>query len=129
MMNIAEMIEALAEDLKSYASTQAIFGEPMELQGNSVVPVCKMSVGYGGGGGEGSDESGKGSGSGGGAGGGVKIEPAALIVAREGEVSVVASGKKESKFDSLIELIPEAVEKIANKAKEKKKEKEEGSEE
>ncbi len=125
-MKISEMIESLAEDLKSYASTDAIFGEPMQLKESTIVPVCKMSVGYGGGGGEGRDEEDSSVGSGGGAGGGVKIEPAALIVESKGDVSVVAIGEKGSKFDSIIELIPEAVEKIAESAKgRKKKEKEE----
>lgn len=119
-MFIAEMIEKLADDLKSYASTEAIFGEPMELQGTTVVPVCKMSVGYGGGGGSGEDQSGEEKGSGGGAGGGVKIEPAALIVAKEGEVSVVAISGKGTKFDSLIEMIPKTVEKFTEKKEDKK---------
>jgi len=114
-MKIDEMIEQLAEDLKSYASTSSIFGEPMELNGATVVPVSKMSVGYGGGGGEGEEGSSGDKGGGGGAGGGVKIEPAALIIAKDGEVSVVSIKAKESKFDSLIEMIPEAVEKFSKK--------------
>ena len=114
-MKIEEMIEQLAEDLKSYASTSSIFGEPIELNGATVIPVSKMSVGYGGGGGEGEEGSSGDKGGGGGAGGGVKIEPAALIIAKDGEVSVVSIKAKESKFDSLIEMIPEAVEKLSRK--------------
>ena len=113
-MSISEMVQKLADDLQNYASTEAIFGEPIKLNKATVVPVCKMSVGYGGGGGTG-EESGEAKGSGGGVGGGVKIEPAALIVENEGEVSVVSIKNEVSKFDSLIEMIPEAVEKITNK--------------
>ena len=118
-MEIAGMIEQLADDLKSYASTSSIFGEPIELHGATVIPVSKMSVGYGGGGGEGEEGSSGDKGGGGGAGGGVKIEPAALIIAKDGEVSVVSIKAKESKFDSLIEMIPEAVEKFSKKQCEK----------
>jgi uncharacterized spore protein YtfJ len=114
-MKVDEMIEQLADDLKSYASTSSIFGEPREIQGATVIPVSKMSVGYGGGGGEGEEGSSGDKGGGGGAGGGVKIEPAALIIAKDGEVSVVSIKAKESKFDSLIEMIPEAVEKFSKK--------------
>lgn len=121
-MKITEMIEQLADDLKSYASTSSIFGEPMELNGATVIPVSKMSVGYGGGGGEGEEGSSGDKGGGGGAGGGVKIEPAALIIAKDGEVSVVSIKAKESKFDSLIEMIPEAVEKLSKKQCEKEEE-------
>ncbi len=117
-MEIAEMVEQLADDLKSYASTSSIFGEPIELQGATVIPVSKMSVGYGGGGGEG-EEGSSGDKGVGGAGGGVKIEPAALIIARNEEVSVVSIKDEKSKVGSLIEMIPEAVEKISEKQSEK----------
>jgi len=128
-MKVTEMIEQLAEDLKSYASTSSIFGEPMELNGATVIPVSKMSVGYGGGGGEGEEGSSGDKGGGGGAGGGVKIEPAALIIANKGDVSVVSIKAKESKFDSLIEMIPEAVEKISEKESETKEEEAETTDE
>lgn len=111
-MNINEMVEQLAEDLKHYASTDAIFGDPIELEGVTVVPVSRMSVGYGGGGGEGEDGSDGDKASGGGAGGGVKIEPTALIIASEGEASVVQIKNKESTLENLVEKIPETVEKI-----------------
>lgn len=128
-MKVDEMIEQLADDLKSYASTNSIFGEPIELQGTTVIPVSKMSVGYGGGGGEGEEGSSGDKGGGGGAGGGVKIEPAALIIARDGEVSVVSIKGKESKLDSLIEMIPEAVEKLSKKCVEEDEEETETTEE
>jgi len=123
-MEITEMIEQLADDLKSYASTSSIFGEPIEIQGATVIPVSKMSVGYGGGGGEGEEASSGDKGGGGGAGGGVKIEPAALIIAQDGEVSVVPIKAKDSKFDSLLGMIPEAVEKFSKKKDKKGKENE-----
>lgn len=113
-MNINEMVEQLAQDLKNYASTDAIFGDPIELEGVTIVPVSKMSVGYGGGGGEGEEGSGE-RGSGGGAGGGVKIEPTALIIARQGDVSVVQIKSKESTLESLMEKIPETVDKITQR--------------
>ena len=128
-MEIAEMIKQLADDLKSYASTSSIFGKPMELNGATVIPVSKMSVGYGGGGGEGEEGSSGDKGGGGGADGGVKIEPAALIIANKGDVSVVSIKAKESKFDSLIEMIPEAVEKFSKKQSEKEEEEDETAEE
>ncbi|MFW6104421.1 MAG: GerW family sporulation protein [Candidatus Bipolaricaulota bacterium] len=120
-MSIAEMIEQLAGDLKNYATTESIFGEPMEIQGATIVPVCRMSVGYGGGGGEGEEGSDGDKGSAGGAGGGVSIEPAALIVAKDGEVSVVAIKNRESKLDTLIETIPKTIEKLT-----REKDKDEG---
>ena len=122
-MIVQDVLRQLAEDMKQFAKTETIFGEPIEIQGNTVIPVCKMSIGYGGGGGEGegTDEKKRGGkASGAGAGAGVKIEPAALIIAKEGEISVVGIRAKGSKLEALLEMIPEAIEKLkARKAKKK----------
>ena len=127
-MIVQDVLRQLAEDMKQFAKTETIFGEPIEIQGSTVIPVCKMSIGYGGGGGEGegTDEKKRGGkGTGAGAGAGVKIEPAALIIAKEGEISVVGIRAKGSKLETLLEMIPETIEKL--KAK-KTKAKEAGEE-
>ena len=117
-MIVQDVLRQLAEDMKQFAKTETIFGEPIEIQGNTVIPVCKMSIGYGGGGGEGegTDEKKRGGkGSGAGAGAGVKIEPAALIIAKEGEISVVGIRAKGSKLEALLQMIPETIEKLKAK--------------
>ena len=117
-MIVQDVLRQLAEDMKQFAKTETIFGEPIEIQGSTVIPVCKMSVGYGGGGGEGegTDEKKRGGkGSGAGAGAGVKIEPAALIIAKEGEISVVGIRTKGSKLEALLQMIPETIEKLKAK--------------
>jgi len=114
-MIVQELLQQVADDLKEFARTETIFGEPMEVQGNTVIPVCKLMIGYGGGGGEGEGEGGDkggGKGSGGGGGGGVKLDPAALIIAKDGEVSVVGVQTKESRLGKLLEMLPEVIEKI-----------------
>ena len=118
-MIVQDVLKQLAEDLKSFGSTETIFGEPIDVQGNSVIPVCKLSVGYGAGGGEGEGEGGDkkggqgtGKGSGAGGGGGVKLEPAALVIAKDGEISVVGIQTKESRLGKLLEMLPEVIEKV-----------------
>ncbi len=127
-MIVQDLLRQMAEDLRQFAKTETIFGQPIEIQGNTVIPVCKMSIGYGGGGGEGegTEEKKGGKGSGGGGGGGVKLEPAALIVAREGEISVVGIRAKESKLEALLEMIPETIEKLMRAKGKRQGEKEEG---
>lgn len=129
-MIVQDVLRQLAEDLKSFTKTETIFGEPIEIQGNTVIPVCKLSIGYGGGGGEGEggEEKKGGKGAGAGAGAGVKLEPAALIIAREGEISVVGIQAKRGRLEALLEMVPETVERLM-KAKGKKKEGEEKAEE
>jgi len=117
-MIVQDVLRQLAEDMKQFAKTETIFGEPIEIQGNTVIPVCKMSIGYGGGGGEGegTDEKKRGGkGTGAGAGAGVKIEPAALIIAKEGKILVVGIRAKGSKLETLLEMLPETIEKLKEK--------------
>ncbi|RLE34711.1 hypothetical protein DRJ24_03515, partial [Candidatus Acetothermia bacterium] len=63
-----------------------------------------------------------------GVGGGMKLEPAALIIAREGKISVVGIQAKKGKLEALLGMIPETIEKLVKgKGKEKEeKEEEEG---
>ena len=114
MMLVEDVLKTLAGDLKTFAKTETIFGDPLEIQGTTIIPVSKISMGYGGGAGEGQgsdDKHGSGKGTGGGAGAGVKIEPAALIIAKDGDISVVGV-QASSKWGELIELIPEALQKF-----------------
>jgi len=129
-MIVSEVLKQLGEDLLGFTDSEIVFGEPLDLEGTKVVPICKLSVGNGGGGGEGvgTDKHSGGKGYGGGAGGGVKMEPVAVIVAKGGDVSVAKISGKESKLESLIDLIPEALEKIKG-VKEKKEKEEEKVEE
>ncbi len=60
-----DFVAGLAERLGSAARADAVFGEPVERDGVTVIPVARVSWGFGGGGGgEGEDE---GHGGGGGA--------------------------------------------------------------
>jgi uncharacterized spore protein YtfJ len=81
-----------------------------------------MSIGFGGGGGEGEgtgpSKSGNGKGMGGGGGAGIKLEPSALIIVRDGEISVVGIQAKSTAMDKLVELIPQALERMSTAKKE-----------
>jgi uncharacterized spore protein YtfJ len=114
-MVVQDVLKQMAEDVKRFTKTETIFGEPIEVQGNTIIPICKVAIGYGGGGGEGEGpaelkRSGKGAGAG--AGAGLKIEPAAVIVAKEGKISIVQIGGRESKMGSLLEKIPDVFERM-----------------
>ena len=115
-MLVEDVLKTLAQDLKTFAKSETIFGDPMEIQGTIIIPVSTISMGYGGGAGEGQgtdDKHGSGKGTGGGAGAGVKIEPAALIIAKDGDISVVGV-QSSSKWGELIELIPDAIAKFVH---------------
>ena len=81
-----DIVEMLANKVGLHAATGAVFGEPVEHDGVTVIPVAKVRFGFGGGSGrgieEGSESGDIGEGSGGG--GGVMASPLGFIEIRDG---------------------------------------------
>jgi uncharacterized spore protein YtfJ len=114
-MVVQDVLKQLAEDIRQFTRSETIFGEAIEIQGNTIIPICRVSVGYGGGGGEGENTAERKPGSkgtGGGGGAGIRIEPSGLIVARDGKISIVPISGRESKVGSLLDKLPEVFGKI-----------------
>jgi uncharacterized spore protein YtfJ len=89
---MARDVEALLEmlaDLRERANVDACFGEPVVVEGRTVIPVAKVAYGFGMGGGhttaveeataEEAEEPDDGASSGGGGGGGVLAQPFAVV--------------------------------------------------
>jgi uncharacterized spore protein YtfJ len=75
-----EVLRRVGETVGDKASVSTIFGEPVERDGISVIPVARARLAFGGGGGggaRGNDE-----GSGGGGGGGLIVSPVGYIEVR-----------------------------------------------
>jgi uncharacterized spore protein YtfJ len=79
---VTELLERIGQTVGQKAQASAIFGEPVEREGVTVVPVAKARFGFGGGGGSGTREADEGSGGGGG--GGVAVTPIGYIEVRDG---------------------------------------------
>lgn len=81
-----DIVERLAERVGARAASSAVFGNPVERDGVTVIPVAKVRWGFGGGSGRGIEEgSEKGEiGEGSGGGGGVMASPLGFIEIREG---------------------------------------------
>ncbi len=106
---LPELIEAILEKSKAIAKSETLIGDPITFEGVMIIPVIKVSIGFGTGGGEGSDTgSDKASSRGGGAGGGIKVEPSCFLVHDGTTVRVLpATPSKAKGMDSLIEKLPD----------------------
>ena len=47
-MFVQHLLQAITERLHSSASTHTIYGDPIETQGKTLIPVAKVSYGFGG---------------------------------------------------------------------------------
>jgi uncharacterized spore protein YtfJ len=112
-----ELLESIAEKVRSLARTDTIVGDPIVLGDATILPVTRVMVGFGGGSGSGdaarSGDAPKAAGSGGGGGGGVRVEPAAFIVLQGGQVAVMAAPGKRGALSELFEQVPDLIEKIS----------------
>ena len=79
-------ISAMAEKLGAVAQASTVFGEPVERDGITVIPVAKARWGFGGGGGQRkADVEGGTQEDGAGGGGGVQVTPVGFIEVRNHE--------------------------------------------
>jgi uncharacterized spore protein YtfJ len=110
-----ELLESIAEKVRSLARTDTIVGAPIVLGDATLLPVTRVMVGFGGGSGSADAERAGDApkGSGGGGGGGVRVEPAAFIVLQGGQVTVMAVPGKRGALSELFEQVPDLVEKIS----------------
>jgi uncharacterized spore protein YtfJ len=79
-------IGTMAEKLGAVARAATVFGEPVEREGITVIPVAKARWGFGGGAGQLQDEEGKQQ-DGAGGGGGVQVTPVGFIEIKNNEAN------------------------------------------
>jgi len=77
-----ELLEQIGQTVGQKANVSSVFGEPIEREGLTVIPVAKARFGFGGGGGSGSREGDEGGGGGGG--GGALVSPIGYIELHDG---------------------------------------------
>ena len=108
--NVVEILKSVVSELKDMARSETIIGKPVTVGNRTVIPVVKISVGFGAGGGQG--ENGKGGPSfGGGGGGGATIEPAAFIIIDEDGYQLLPA--KRGGWGDLIDAIPGIAKKLS----------------
>jgi len=109
-MAIDTLIKTVLSELKVAINSKTVIGEPTTFNNWTVIPVTRVSFGFGAGGGQAKNEA---AGFGGGSGGGATIEPVAFIAISEKEVKLISLKEKETVWEKLLK--PEVGEKIYNK--------------
>jgi uncharacterized spore protein YtfJ len=79
---VTELLDRIGAAVGQKAQVSTIFGEPVEREHVTVIPVAKARFGFGGGGGSGARGQGE-QGSGGGGGGGAVVSPVGYIEVRD----------------------------------------------
>jgi len=109
MQDIENLFDKAVAEIERMLNTKTVVGEPITIEGNTLIPLVNVGFGFGVGGGQGTEPN-KGSGSGGGTGGGGGVKPVALIIINEAGVRVepIKSGTA-----SVLEKVAETIGKAA----------------
>ena len=117
--NASNMLENAIAKIREMVDVNSVIGDPITTpDGTTIIPVSKVSVGFGGGG---SDYVSRNVNKldnhpfGGGAGGGIKVTPIACLIVKEGSVRMLpVATPANTTTDRLVEQIPDTLDKIVS---------------
>ncbi len=112
---LPNMLENTIQKIKEMVDVNSVIGEPIvTADGVTIIPVSKVSVGFGGGGSDFAGvKPGADNGFGGGVGGGVKVSPICFLIVKDGNVRMMSVPEPASSTaDRVVEMLPDTLEKL-----------------
>ena len=110
---LPNMLESTIQKIREMLDVNTVVGTPINTpDGVTIIPVSKVSVGFGGGG---SDFASKNTENpfGGGVGGGVKVTPVCFLVVKDGNVRMLSvPTPANSTTERIVEMLPDTLDKI-----------------
>ena len=112
--SVPNMMEGMLHKIREMIDANTVMGTPVTTpDGTTIIPISKVSIGFGGGGSDFATNKG-GNPFGGGAGGGVKVTPVAFIVVSDGNVRMLPVAQAaNTTADRLVEMIPDTLDKVS----------------
>ena len=112
---IGELMQSTMENVRNILKVDTVVGDPIYTpDGITLVPISKISVGFGGGGLEfGDKKPGEVRPYGGGNATGVKIEPIGFLIIKEGVVRMInVTPPASNTVDRIIDLVPQVMDRV-----------------
>ena len=96
---LPNMLENTIQKIREMVDVNSVIGEPITTpDGVTIIPVSKVSVGFGGG-----------------IGGGVKVDPVCFLIVKEGTVRMMpVAAPANTTADRIVEMIPDTLDKISS---------------
>ena len=114
---LPNMLDSTIAKIREMVDVNSVVGDPITTpDGVTIIPVSKVSVGFGGGG---SDYVSRNANKqdnpfGGGAGGGVKVTPIAFLIVKDGSVRMLpVATPANTTADRIVEMVPDTLDKIS----------------
>ena len=114
--NLPNMLQDTISKIREMVDVNNVIGEPIVVGDVSIIPVSKVSVGFGGGGSDFVSENPNKQDTpfGGGAGGGVKVTPICFLIVKDGNVRMMpVATPANTTADRIVEMVPDTLDKIS----------------
>ena len=110
---LPNMLDKTIAKIRDMVDVNSVIGTPITTpDGVTIIPVSKVSVGFGGGG---SDFTSNKDAFGGGAGGGVKVTPICFLIVKYGSVRMMpVAAPANTTADRIVEQVPDVLDKMAS---------------
>ena len=108
---LPNMLENTIQKIREMVDVNSVIGEPItNPDGVTIIPVSKVSVGFGGGG---SDFVKNENSFGGGVGGGVKVNPICFLIVKDGNVRMISvPAAANTTTERIVEMLPDTLDKL-----------------
>lgn len=106
-MSLENLAETLLEKLRWIAQAETVVGKPVQSGDVTIIPVSRVSLGFGLGGKSEKVVAGTG--------GGAQVDPVAFLVVQGEDVRVLPVHKDSSMMQKVYELIPDVVSSVVSK--------------
>ena len=109
--NLSEMMETSMSKVREMVSSDTVIGQPITTpDGVTLVPVSRLSFGFGCGGGDYGKQTNQ---MGAGAGAGVRVEPMAFLVVKDGVTRMLPVGTPAiTTVDRIVEMVPQVMDRV-----------------
>lgn len=124
MSQIPNMLESTIQKIREMVDVNSVIGEPISTpDGVTIIPVSKVSVGFGGGGSDFTKKTAAGDNPFcGGVGGGVKVTPICFLIVKDGNVRMMPVAEPaNTTADRIVEMVPDTLDKLTAYLDSKKK--------
>ena len=111
---LPNMLENTIQKIREMVDVNSVVGEPIHTaDGVTIIPVSKVSVGFGGGGSDFANNKGGENPFGGGVGGGVNVTPICFLIVKDGDVRMMSvPTPANTTADRIVEMVPDTIDKL-----------------
>ena len=111
---LPNMLEGTIQKIREMVDVNSVIGQPITTpDGVTIIPVSKVSVGFGGGGSDFASSKGGENPFGGGVGGGVNVTPICFLIVKDGNVRMMpVAAPANTTADRIVEMVPDTLDKL-----------------